>query len=128
MLRVHYFGRGHIGHMGQLFFKKPLQLAIREGRKCTTIRRWGADRPAVRAGQRVFSPGLGWLAVVAVEQIELAALGDDDARADGFESAAALTGVLLSLYPDHAQDGKQWFRVRFKAEALRPVRGEDEPR
>ena len=25
--------------MGQLFFKKPLQVAIREGRKRTTIRR-----------------------------------------------------------------------------------------
>ena len=109
--------------MGQLFFKKPLQLAIREGRKHTTIRRWPAERPALRAGQRVFSPGLGWLLIDAVEPVALAALGDDDARADGFDDAARLRRVLLSLYPSHARDGKGWFRVRFSVDRLRPVAG-----
>jgi hypothetical protein len=108
--------------MGQLFFKKPLQLAIREGRKRTTIRRWHAGRPGVRAGQRVFSPGLGWLAVDAVEPVDLERLGEDDARADGFDTAAAMTQVLLALYPDHAADGRQWFRVRFTPDELRPLR------
>ena len=42
--------------MGQLFFKKPLQIAIREGRKRTTIRRW--DRPRVTAGRDAFAPGV----------------------------------------------------------------------
>ena len=106
--------------MGQLFFKKPLQAAIREGRKRTTIRRWPAARPALRAGQKVFSPGLGWLLIDAVQPVELAALGDEDARADGFEDAAGLRRVLLSLYPRHAADGKRWFRVRFSIERLRP--------
>ena len=107
--------------MSQLFFKKPLQLAIREGRKRTTIRRWLAGRPAMRAGQRVFSPGLGWLLIDGVDPVNLAGLCDDDARADGFDTAAGLRDVLLSLYPQHATDGKHWFRVRFRIDVLRPA-------
>ena len=97
--------------MGQLFFKKPLQTAIREGRKRTTIRRW--DRPRLRAGQEAFAPGLGWLAIDRVEAIELERLADADARADGFDSLDDLTVVLHQMYPDHASDGKRWFRVCF---------------
>jgi hypothetical protein len=108
--------------MGQLFFKKPLQLAIRAGRKRTTIRRWGPSRAGVRAGQRVFSPGLGWLLIEAVEPVDLNCLGEDDARADGFDTATSLRQVLLALYPSHAADGKFWFRVRFTVEALHPAR------
>ena len=109
--------------MGQLFFKKALQAAIREGRKRTTIRRWPAARPAMREGQRVFSPGLGWLRVDSIERVDIDALGDDDARSDGFDTAVALRQVLLSLYPLHAEDGKQWFRVRFSVQQLRPAPG-----
>lgn len=98
--------------MGQLFFKKPLQAAIRDGRKRTTIRRW--DRARLRVGQEAFSPGLGWLAIERVEPVDLDALADTDARADGFDSLGDLRLVLLALYPDHAADGKQWFRVCFR--------------
>src|SRR5688500_11264887 len=98
--------------MGQLFFKKPLQVAIREGRKRTTIRRW--DRPRLRVGQEAFAPGLGWLAIERVEAVDLDARADADARADGFATLRDLRVVLLRLYPDHASDGKQWFRVRFR--------------
>jgi hypothetical protein len=108
--------------MAQLFFKKSLQIAIREGRKRTTIRRWPEDRPGIRGGQRVFSPGLGWLSVEAVEPVDLDSLGDEDAGADGFDTAARLRQVLLSLYPAHASDGKHWFRVRFSVEQLRSAR------
>ena len=104
--------------MGQLFFKKPLQDAIREGRKRTTIRRWPPGKPAVRAGQRVYSPGLGWLTIERVQPVDLEALADADARADGFDTAAGLRQVLLSLYPDTAADGKGWFRVAFKVSDL----------
>src|SRR5918993_4835947 len=97
--------------MSQLFFKKPFQTAIREGRKRTTIRRW--DRPRLRVGQEAFSPGLGWLAIERVEPVDLDALADADARADGFDSLRDLRLVLLALYPDHASDGKHWFRVCF---------------
>jgi hypothetical protein len=108
--------------MGQLFFKKPLQDAIREGRKRTTIRRWRAGTPGVRAGQRVYSPGLGWLTIDGVEPVDLEALGDADARADGFDTAAGLRDVLLSLYPRYAADGKRWFRVSFQVATLAPPR------
>ena len=104
--------------MGQLFFKKPMQAAIREGRKRTTIRRWKANRPAVRAGQRVYSPGLGWLSIETVETVDLDSLGDDDARADGFETVIALRDVLAALYPDQTADGKRWFRVSFRVARL----------
>ena len=102
--------------MGQLFFKKPLQVAIREGRKRTTLRRW--DRPRVRVGQEAFAPGVGWLAIERVEPVELDALGDDDALADGFGSLGELRHALAELYPDAAGDGKRWFRVCFTPSRL----------
>ena len=113
--------------MGQLFFKKPLQQAIRDGRKRTTIRRWKAGKPGMRAGQRVYSPGLGWLTIDGVEPVELESLVDADARADGFDTAAGLRDVLLSLYPHHAADGKRWFRVSFQVAALAPARASQPP-
>jgi hypothetical protein len=57
---------------------------------------------------------VGWLAIEAVEPIELNALRDADALADGFASLRELRRVLLELYPEHAQDGKRWFRVEFR--------------
>ncbi|MDB5332379.1 MAG: hypothetical protein JWP03_3530 [Phycisphaerales bacterium] len=97
--------------MSQLFFKKHLQDAIRAGRKQTTIRRWA--RPQLCAGKRVYALGLGWLNVEGVEPVELDRLSDIDAQADGFDTIAALRAALFELFPDHATDGKQWFRVRF---------------
>jgi hypothetical protein len=51
--------------------------------------------------------------IEGAEPVELESLEDADARADGFDTAAGLREVLLSLYPDHAADGKRWFRVSF---------------
>jgi hypothetical protein len=99
-----------------------MQTAIREGRKRTTIRRWKAGRPGVREGQRVFSPGLGWLSIEAVEAVDLESLGDADARADGFDTVTALRDVLAALYPDRAGDGKDWFRVSFRVARLSRAR------
>ena len=76
----------------------------------------------MRAGQRVYSPGLGWLTIDGVEPVELEALVDADARADGFDTASGLRDVLLALYPHHAADGKRWFRVSFQVAALSPAR------
>jgi hypothetical protein len=99
--------------MGLLFFKKPLQTAILAGLKRTTIRRWPEGKPRVKAGRRAFAPGVGWLAILAVEAVEIAALSDADALADGFPSADELRRVLVELYPEQMSDGKAWFRVAF---------------
>lgn len=114
--------------MSQLFFKKHFQDAIRANRKNTTIRRW--SRPMVQAGQTAFSPGLGWLAIEAVDVVHLDDLCDADANADGFSSAGDMKRLLMELYPLHATDRKQWFRVRFHVDELqahRPVRADDSP-
>jgi hypothetical protein len=103
----------------QLFFKKPLQVAIREGRKRTTIRRWADAR--LRPGDRSYAPGVGWLAIDAVEPVDLDRLADADARADGFDTLTALKQALLALYPGHAADGKRWFRVRFTLHTAAPA-------
>ena len=116
--------------MGQLFFKKPLQEAIREGRKRTTIRQW--DRARLRAGEEAFAPGLGWLAVERVDAIELSRLREADAHADGFASLRELRKALRDLYPGRATDGKHWFRVSFTLSRLieraNPIASDDHPR
>ena len=101
--------------MGQLLFKKCFWDAIRAGTKRTTLRRWAS--PRVKPGERAFAPGVGWLRVGAVDAVELDALGESDARADGFASLAEMLAALAALYPDHAVDGKRWFRVQFAWEA-----------
>lgn len=114
--------------MSQLFFKKHLQDAIRTNQKNTTIRRW--SRPMVQAGQKAFSPGVGWLAIEAVDVVQLDDLGDADANADGFRTASDMKRLLMELYPLHASDQKQWFRVRFRVDELqaqRPARVDDSP-
>ena len=102
--------------MSQLFFKKRFQDAIRSGRKSTTIRRW--VKPRVRVGQRAFCPGLGWLAIDAVDPVELESLDETDALADGFGSLAEMRQLLHEMYPDHATDKLNWFRIRFHLHAL----------
>ncbi|HET6250301.1 MAG TPA: ASCH domain-containing protein [Tepidisphaeraceae bacterium] len=111
--------------MAQLFFKKHFQDAIRAGTKRTTIRRW--DRPMVQAEEIAFSPGLGWLRVLAVEMVELEKLSDADAKADGLETVAALRDILTTFYPQHDNDGKKWFRVVFtlSKEFRRSARDDD---
>jgi hypothetical protein len=100
--------------MGQLLFKKCFWDAIRRGSKQTTVRRWTS--PRLRAGQRAFVPGLGWLIIEAVEVVNLDQLGDADARADGFETLAQMKRELHRLYPKRRGDGRQWFRVAFRTD------------
>jgi len=100
--------------MGQLLFKKCFFDAIRSGQKRTTIRRWSSAR--LKVGQRAFAPGLGYLTIEAVEVVALEQLGDADARADGFDSAADMKRMLRRLYPTQANDGRQWFKVCFRCD------------
>jgi hypothetical protein len=105
--------------MGQLLFSKCFWNAIHDGTKRTTIRRWRTAR--LKAGQRAFTPGVGWLIIESVEQIDdLAGLGDADARADGFETIEQMRQALAAIYPSQAGDGRQWFRVAFHCEHLKP--------
>jgi hypothetical protein len=97
--------------MARILFKKPFHRAILEGRKTTTLRRWRTCR--LRAGDRVFSPGVGELVLQAVEPIEWATLTDDDAVSDGFASLTELNRMIRRIYPNLDGDGKTWFRLRF---------------
>jgi hypothetical protein len=94
-----------------LLFKKRFLPAIRDGHKTQTIRLW--KRRRMRAGQRSYIPGAGYIRVTAVEPVDLGALGDADARPDGFETADALRAELSRLYPDRLAAGCRPWRVVF---------------
>lgn len=80
------------------------------------MRYW--DRPRVKVGQRVFSPGVGYMRVTSVEVVKLASLTTDDARADGFASLAALKAALAGMYSEAAAE-KPLYRVEFVYEGER---------
>ena len=94
-----------------LLFKKKFLPAIREGQKTQTIRLWKYRR--MRPGQRSYIPGAGYIRLTNVEEVQLAALTDDDARPDGFETADQLRGEIMRLYPGQLADGYRAFRIVF---------------
>jgi hypothetical protein len=94
-----------------LLFKKKFLDAIRDGQKTQTIRLWKFRR--MKVGQRSYIPGVGYIGVDAVDQVELGELTDDDARLDGFADMAALQSELETLYADRLDAGEGVFRVRF---------------
>ena len=71
-----------------LLFKKRFLDAIRSGRKTQTIRLWRHRK--MRAGQRSYIPGAGYIRIDAVEEVQLADLTDDDARPDGFPTRGGI--------------------------------------
>jgi hypothetical protein len=95
-----------------LLFKKKFLDAIRIGEKTQTIRFWKYRR--MRAGQRSYIPGVGYIRVTVVEEVELDRLTDDDARPDGFESADLLRAELARLYPRQLAEGYRAFRIVFQ--------------
>ncbi len=95
-----------------LLFKKKFMDAIRRGEKTQTIRLWKHCR--MKAGQRSYIPGAGYIRVLSVEVVELAELTDEDARPDGFESAAALRKELAELYAGQLAEGQKSYRIRFQ--------------
>lgn len=102
--------------MGLLLFKKVFAGAIRSGEKTTTLRYW--DRARVKVGQRVFSPGVGYMRVTSVGEVKLAELTAADAMADGFGSVAALKTALGGMYSGEAKRKPLW-RVAFVYEGER---------
>ena len=94
-----------------LLFKKKFLDAIRSGRKTQTIRLW--KYPKMRAGQRSYIPGAGYIRVTAVDEVSLDSLTDDDARRDGFDNAAGLRAEIAALYPRQLAEGQRVFRIVF---------------
>ncbi|MBN1588886.1 MAG: ASCH domain-containing protein [Pirellulales bacterium] len=94
-----------------LLFKKKFLPDIRQGIKTQTIRLW--KHRHMRAGQRSYIPGAGYIRVTAVERVELDQLTDEDARPDGFATAAALREELARLYPEQLAAGYEAYRIEF---------------
>ncbi len=94
-----------------LLFKKKFLPAIRSGEKTQTIRLWKWRQ--MRAGQRSYIPGAGYVQVDAVDEVQLADLTDADAVPDGFPTADALRHELSAIYGDKLAVGYKAFRVVF---------------
>jgi hypothetical protein len=75
----------------------------------------------MRGGDRVHAPGIGWLILDAVEAVDFESLTHADALADGFASLNELRRAVRRIYPRQDDDGKTWFRVRFRLEAIEPM-------
>ncbi|MGQ9576364.1 MAG: ASCH domain-containing protein [Thermoguttaceae bacterium] len=95
-----------------LLFKKQFLDAIRRGQKTQTIRVWKHRR--MKPGQRSYIPGAGPIQILAVEEVSLEELTDEDARPDGFATAAELREEINRLYPEQLARGYRTFRVGFQ--------------
>ncbi len=95
-----------------LLFKKKFLPAIRRGEKTQTIRLWKHRR--LRSGQRSYIPGAGAIRILAIEEVQLQGLTDDDARRDGFDTADALRAEIEQLYPDRLAAGRKAYRISFE--------------
>ncbi len=94
-----------------LLFKKKFLPAIRQGEKTQTIRLW--KWRMMRAGQRSYIPGAGYIRIDQVEQVRLEELTDEDAIPDGFATADALRKEINEIYADKIAAGHQAYRVLF---------------
>jgi hypothetical protein len=111
-----------------LLFKKKFLAAIRSGEKTQTIRLWKYCR--MRAGQRSYIPGVGYIRVETVEPVALDELDDRDAQPDGFATADLLRSEIAQLYGDVQAEGLHAYRIVFRVldadeqAACRQQRGE----
>ena len=95
-----------------LLLKKHLVELVRAGKKRQTIRYW--TRPIVFAGQISFTPGLGKMKILRVEELAgYQSLTLTDARDDGFETLEDLLAELKRNYPE-VPPGKRLYRVVFE--------------
>ena len=94
-----------------LLFKKKFLPAIRRGEKTQTIRLW--KWRMMRAGQRSYIPGAGYIRIKQVEQVSLEGLTDEDAIPDGFSTADELRAEISAIYAEKIAAGYQPFRVVF---------------
>ena len=68
----------------------------------------------MKAGQRSYIPGVGYIRVTGVDKVDLESLTDEDARPDGFETADDLRAELADLYPKQLAEGHAAYRVMFR--------------
>lgn len=95
-----------------LLFKKKFLDAIRSGRKTQTVRLWKVRR--VRAGQRSYIPGIGYIRILAVDEVALDDLTDEDAELDGFDSARSLREEIQAIYAGETTADYRAYRLRFE--------------
>ena len=95
-----------------LLMKKQFFDAIRTGRKTTTLRYW---RQAIVAAGSVHNiRGLGRIRIDRVRTVTLSELTPADARADGFETLAALKRALKEMYPTRGSgDRRRLYQIHF---------------
>jgi hypothetical protein len=94
-----------------LLFKKQFLPAIRSGEKTQTIRLWKYCR--MRAGQRSYIPGAGYIRVTSIDEVRLESLTDEDARPDGFATAGELRAEIARIYPEAQLCSYKVYRVVF---------------
>ena len=94
-----------------LLFKKKFLEPIRRGEKTQTIRLWNYRR--MKSGQRSYVPGIGYIAIISVEPVELTRLTDADAVLDGFPTADLLRNEICTLYGEKTRKELIPFMVRF---------------
>ena len=95
-----------------LLFKKKFLDAIRAGRKTQTVRLWNVCR--MRAGQRSYIPGVGYIWIRAVDEVALDDLTNEDAVLDGFDDVRSLRAEIESLYAEQLAAGFRAYRLRFE--------------
>ena len=95
-----------------LLFKKKFLAAIVAGEKTQTIRLWKFRK--MRPGQRSYIPGVGYIGILAVDEVLLAGLTDADAIPDGFPTADALRAEIQSLYGPQLAAGSRAYRIQFR--------------
>ncbi len=102
-----------------LLLKKHLVELVRAGKKRQTIRYW--TRPIVFAGQISFTPGLGKMKILRVDELAgYESLTLNDSRDDGFETLEELLAELKRNYPQ-VPPGKRLYRVVFQWPLESPV-------
>ena len=94
-----------------LLFKKKFIAQIKSGEKTQTIRLWKYCR--MRAGQKSYIAGIGYVRIDSIERIELASLTDADAMLDGFPSADELRSELCALYGADVLAKLRTYKIRF---------------
>lgn len=94
-----------------LLFKKKFLAVIRAGEKTQTVRLWPFAR--MRAGQRSYIPGVGYIGIDAVDAVSLEELTQVDAIRDGFATPEDLRREIVTLYAEKLDRGYGAFRIAF---------------